>query len=652
MNKRHLMKVAVLASLAAMTTGGAAFAEEDFLAEYELAPMIVTAGRVPQKLVDARADISMVSRQEIEDMHMSNVEEALRTVPGVQFLNYGGNGLNANMSGVRINGSKDIVVLVDGVRINDFRGAGNGGYFNAPLLSNMDNIERIEVLRGSAATMYGSGAKGGVINIVTRKIAGTRTTIDLSTGQQGNENHKFSTMGRAGDDGKFSYLAYHNRLLSGDMKAGDGKVWPGHTHTESTGVKLAYDLAENNKASISYDEMKSDFSGEDFIYNNGFRGRNRDHSITFKHDVQFAENWDNSFTYRKNHNNDGYGQSYRNGQSYFNSTNMDYTLITEQLGFHDGTHSIIAGVDISKADNNDPKFAGFDENDNQVMVYHWYTNHSYFIQDDWNLMKGVTLSGGIRHDRPEADDRGPKFASHTSKSYKLSVDFTDNDTVYAGRSDFFILPGMDKLYNPKFGNGDLLPAYGRTSSIGYTHKFDDANALTFNWFKTEDEQSIGYEGDLNNGHYRNYNDGISRGWNAQYMGTIGENWSVNLGWAHLYQFTPGDTFSKGYYPKDKLTFDAIYTKDKWIAGVDGFYFIRKKDSMARKAVKGWPHDKYGIYNLSVNYLPEKNQTFYLKVNNIFNTLWAEHTNAIWGGGADSWYSMPGRVITWGYKLTF
>lgn len=43
-------------------------------------------------------------------MHMNTVEEALRTAPGVQFLNYGQNGMNGNLSGIRLNGSKDIII--------------------------------------------------------------------------------------------------------------------------------------------------------------------------------------------------------------------------------------------------------------------------------------------------------------------------------------------------------------------------------------------------------------------------------------------------------------------------------------------------------------------------------------------------------------
>ena len=62
---------------------------------FELAPIVVTASRMEESILKAKADMSVVGREEIEQMHMENVEEVLRTVPGVQFLDYGSNGLNA-----------------------------------------------------------------------------------------------------------------------------------------------------------------------------------------------------------------------------------------------------------------------------------------------------------------------------------------------------------------------------------------------------------------------------------------------------------------------------------------------------------------------------------------------------------------------------
>ena len=151
------MKKTLVMAAAAVLTGSMAYPSlaEEYV--FEMAPVVVTANRMNENLVDARADISVVTSRQIEKLHLNTVEDALRTVPGTQYLNYGGNGLNANLSGIRINGSKDIILLVDGVRVTDFNGANNSGYMYSSLLNNMDNVERIEVLRGSAGALYGSG---------------------------------------------------------------------------------------------------------------------------------------------------------------------------------------------------------------------------------------------------------------------------------------------------------------------------------------------------------------------------------------------------------------------------------------------------------------------------------------------------------------
>lgn len=103
--KTAKLTVAILTAIATMGSSYSAFAatnDKTNLDVFTFEPMVVTASRIPESITEAKADISVVSRDEIEKMHMSTVEEALRTVPGVQFLNYGTNGLNANLSGIRI----------------------------------------------------------------------------------------------------------------------------------------------------------------------------------------------------------------------------------------------------------------------------------------------------------------------------------------------------------------------------------------------------------------------------------------------------------------------------------------------------------------------------------------------------------------------
>ena len=601
---------------------------------FELAPIVVTASRMEESILKAKADMSVVGREEIEQMHMDNVEEVLRTVPGVQFLDYGSNGLNANVSGIRINGSKDVVILVDGVRVNDFKGAGSSGYMFAALMNNMDNIERVEVMRGSAATMYGSGAKGGVINIITRRPEGAKTVIDIAKGSFGKEAYKFNT--QAAKD-KVSYNIYHDRTISGTSKDGSGKEWPGQSNTKSSGAKFEYKFNDANKLTLNYETIGSNFSGTDLVYGGHYVGMYDSNSVTLKHDWQINDQWSNSLMYRATKEKSSWDKPGGEDTDISKpiTSNLEYKLYSDNFKYQTDRYTMVGGIEYSKGKDN--------TNHKET------SNTSLFLQGDWELIPHVTLSGGIRHDRPDS------YECHNSISYKLGWDITEKDTLYAGRSDYYILPSLTQLYDHKYGNADLRASEGRTTSIGYNHEFTPDNYMMLSWFETKSGvgmtmNSTTDKDDPNYGQYQNSIGGISRGWNAQYNARLSDAVTVKLGWAHLF-YDEKDSFTQGYAPKDKATFGVYYDKDKFSAAFDGFYFIRDKRGM-KEGVKGWPSDKYGVYNLALNYTADKQTKFYVKVDNIFNKLWAEHTDVIWGGGADSWYAMPGRSFIVGMQYTF
>lgn len=601
---------------------------------FELAPIVVTASRMEESILKAKADMSVVGREEIEQMHMDNVEEVLRTVPGVQFLDYGSNGLNANVSGIRINGSKDVVILVDGVRVNDFKGAGSSGYMFAALMNNMDNIERVEVMRGSAATMYGSGAKGGVINIITRRPEGAKTVIDIAKGSFGKEAYKFNT--QAAKD-KVSYNIYHDRTISGTSKDGSGKEWPGQSNTKSSGAKFEYKFNDANKLTLNYETIGSNFSGTDLVYGGHYVGMYDSNSVTLKHDWQINDQWSNSLMYRATKEKSSWDKPGGEDTDISEpiTSDLEYKLYSDNFKYQTDRYTMVGGIEYSKGKDN--------TNHKET------SNTSLFLQGDWELVPHVTLSGGIRHDRPDS------YECHNSISYKLGWDITEKDTLYAGRSDYYILPSLTQLYDHKYGNADLRASEGRTTSIGYNHEFTPDNYMMLSWFETKSGvgmtmNSTTDKDDPNYGQYQNSIGGISRGWNAQYNARLSDTVTVKLGWAHLF-YDEKDSFTQGYAPKDKATFGVYYDKDKFSAAFDGFYFIRDKRGM-KEGVKGWPSDKYGVYNLALNYTADKQTKFYVKVDNIFNKLWAEHTDVIWGGGADSWYAMPGRSFIVGMQYTF
>ena len=306
------------------------------------------------------------------------------------------------------------------------------------------------------------------------------------------------------------------------------------------------------------------------------------------------------------------------------------------------------GLDYSKAEG-----MSYNSGTTSKKESHSINNYSWYGQDEWKILPRFTLTGGIRYDKPSMKEAD----SHVSKSYKLSWDVTDKDSVYAGRSDFFILPSMYQLYNAKYGNKSLQPAYGRTTNIGYNRKFSDTDFFTFNWFYTKADSDVGYSGNFSS--FVNAKS-KSRGWNAQYQTQITDRLSAKLGWAHLNLVTTETFLSHGYQPKDLATFALSYDWNKFSASLSGYYFMRidsKTNHFHNNKhgyMKSFPHDNYAVMNLNFDYRPDKNTTFYLKVDNLLDTLYAEHTDVSWNAiaGPDRWYSLPGRSFIIGTKIKF
>lgn len=641
----HYSRKIALSVLCSMALGGLALANGESV--YQLNPVVVTANRYQEPITEAKADISVVTRETLEKQHITNLEEALRTVPGVQFLNYGAPGMNANLSGIRINGSKDIIVLVDGVRLKDFLGSGQSGYIYSAVLNNMANIERIEVLRGGAGVAYGNNGTGGVINIITRKINKNETNINVAVGTFGK---KTISIYNAGTNGQWKYNVYGTNNKKGDIRDGSGKLWNAYEDTKSFGGGVTYEFTKGHTLRLAADRTKSDFSGSDTVYNTSYNGWMDQKNITLTHNYLINDRWFHQLTMRRSY----MAYNYRQGASKFSiGGNHVYDFLSEQLNFNTENHALVLGFDYSYGQPN--KVYTQKVNGEDVKYYPKMRNHSFYVEETWKPIKRLALTYGIRRDRPTAGQFGEHYDTHTSHSYKIAYDLSDKDSIYVSRNEFYVLPDLLRKYDPKYGNAKLQPAYGHTVNVGYTRELSKDSVLTFNWFRSKADRSIGYRqtgDDINTGHYDNFPDAIDRGWNAQWIARLNPNWDITIGWGHLFHHANGDTLERGYYPKDKATISIRYAKDKWEAGIDGFYFIRRLPAKVHR--QGWPSNNYGVFNLNLAYRVNEDMKVYVKVENIFNKLWAEHTNVIWSpvSAPDDWYAMPGRSYTLGMEYKF
>ena len=281
--KSMLLSTLVTASI--MLGSNSAFAEE--LAEFDLDTMVVTATRTLKDLQEVPASVSVITAKEIEQRNVTSMQEALQHLPGVYMD-------QAAQSGIQLRGfgSTDILLLVDGQQMNTtYNGTANLNTIP------VENIERIEVLRGAASSIYGGHAVGGVINVITKE-AKEGTKIDAVVSYGSNNTWKKSIQVNSKVNDKWSFgLGYENRKADGyygEYRTASGKAGEG---------KYQANLPQLSDGS----------------YVIGSRGeRNYDHK---NYNANIKYNFDDSkslkYTYNKTDTNFAYG----NGQSYVKDAN-------------------------------------------------------------------------------------------------------------------------------------------------------------------------------------------------------------------------------------------------------------------------------------------------------------------------------------------
>lgn len=127
--------------------------------------VVVTATRTPREVTQVTSSISVITAEQIAATGATRLEEVLRDNVGLQIVSNGPSGAIASPS-IRGSESSQVLVLLDGVRLNSTQ---NGQFNLSNLPVALDDIERIEILRGPSAALYGSNALAGVIQIITQK---------------------------------------------------------------------------------------------------------------------------------------------------------------------------------------------------------------------------------------------------------------------------------------------------------------------------------------------------------------------------------------------------------------------------------------------------------------------------------------------------
>lgn len=617
---------------------------------YGLDAVIVTASREPELARDADADVSVITADEIEKNHYANVAEAVKRVPGVIVGGHGANGQSSISDNIIINGTDKVVVLVDGMRVNT-----NGSSLTSidlGALGSMDNIERIEVLKGSASNLYGSEAMGGVIQIFTKKPEEdtVRTKLTLSGGSYDSENYRIYNEGRTKDG--FFWTVGAQKELQGDYKDGWGRHVINHLNAESWNVKAGQDFGDDSSLVFQYNRYQSDYTRPDSGTNDTLadKGKKDNERMNLQYRSQINDRLSNQLSLYRNELqiNDNYNNAGITNYSGHTDMAIRTTGVSDQLTYAMDNQTITGGFDWYKEKLSRYQGTYVDMIGNELPIAGLagksITTTAFYIQDQWNITDRWSLTPGVRV------DHNSQFGTHTSPSLSVGYDADDRTHYYASWKEFFIAPNLYQLYHNAYGNPNLDPSTGWTAEIGVSRQFSDTLSGSISFFHQHAKNMVTWISEnpyWTVGHYQNTGEMDQDGVNLSLQKKAGEHFDLNLGYSYIHADV-SNSLVLGNLPKHRLTVGADYHNGGLTVNLDGTGVM---DRYCKAGSIMEDYASYWVWDLAADYKMDNGFTVFGRVNNIFDQFYTDIGTSS-APNDPGWYSAPGRNFVAGVSYEF
>lgn len=367
------------------------FAQNLFAAEIEELEVIkVTSSRDTLTTKNFPGSLTIFNEQEIETKQHQTVEDLLRGELGLDVVQSGGQGQQTSIF-MRGQGSKSTLVVIDGVRVN----SNTAGLYDFGDLT-LDNIEKIEVLRGPQSIQWGGDAVGGTINIVTKKGKGA-PKHSLSF-EGGSYNTTKQSIRSSGSINKFDYSLSASLLKTSGISAlnkASGGIEEDR-HTNKTFIsKIGYEINDDSQIELStrytksHDELDS-VNGQGSGTDNRNSNTIDDFYLSAVFKTKFSDWW--SFKINPNMNFQEAATIDTSENDHF--INRQYTFYLENNMKVHPYFSVLWGGEYERQEGTaDSLFSDF------VSAYQKFTdNNAYFLQGIYDYNNILTLTGGFRHD--------------------------------------------------------------------------------------------------------------------------------------------------------------------------------------------------------------------------------------------------------------
>ncbi len=583
------------------------------LSANEVDEIIVKGARIETPASNFGSSIFILNSEDIRLRGIRSAIDAISSSPGVTTKK---NGSFGGVGSVRIRGasSSQTLVLVDGVPVNDASSPGGG--YNFEYLDT-SNIERIEVLRGSQSTLWGSDAIGGVVNIFTKSAEDNSVNILSETGSFGLRKLN-SEFGLVSNLGKFLFLV-DDTSLDGISKADrkDGNIEKDGFETNSYSFKGNTEI--NNikiKGLLSY--IKSDVEYDSFGFVTGVQdGDERSiteeftGNLTIKFNL-FGEKLENTFSFNQSDI----------SRDYFTDNNLtfgadgDRKLYRYQGNTGFGKYNKIA--------------FGFEKEESSVSLDKLSID-SLFLLYQFQPIKDLVVSAGIRND----DNKG--FSSKTTRKIAAAYKISENISIKSSWGEGFKVPTIFQTTffccGAKSANTNIRPEVSTSYDLGFDFSLKDKFSFSLIYFKQDVNNQINFSFSL--GGYENIDFVESDGFEISSNSKVSETVNLFINYSYI-DSIDGNGLRLINIPKDSGELVLTYVPSSKLSG-----------SMALK-YNGSEISTYGNLNswsrVDINLFYKLNNfsEIYFRVENLFD----EDYQQVFG------YGTPDRSGLVGIKITF
>lgn len=508
-------RASIAAAVASILSTAIANAADELSAD----EIIVTAARIEQPLSRVIGATSVITRQDIERRQAHSVQELLRGETGVNIVNNGGLGKLSNVF-LRGADAEQVLVLIDGVRV----GSATSGTTSFEFLP-VDQIERIEIVRGPRSSLYGADAIGGVIQIFTRRADGL--AFNLGTGS--NDTYRGgASFGAVSDQAWFNVTASHTRSEGYNSCTGRPATPPffadgGGCFTDepdddaydntSGSVRAGYRIGE--RAEVEATALMASGVTE---FDGGFANETdfSERVLTLRGLARPTDAWDLSLTV---------GQT-RDDRDDFYDDPLAADRERKAGEFKTERRSASLQSDLKLAQSRVLTF-GVDYLDDRVESMTAYEettrdNVGVFGQFQGELGAHQALLAA-RYDDNE------QFGSHTSANLGWKWAFAQNYSLTAAWGSSFGAPTFNDLYFPGFSNPELKPEEGRSYELGVAGRAD-AVRWSVTAFENRIDDLIVYDSRIFAPN--NLNEARIRGVEVDANATLGA-WAMSLGYTGI-----------------------------------------------------------------------------------------------------------------------